>query len=230
MLFRGTHFKNPTRTSIILIIAGFILIGGGFFSFVSLGEDVLEGEKFALDRIVNNFVDTINPPWLTETMGYITEAGSVWVLSALSVIVISYLLFISNKSKWVALFFAVNMIGISALTKGLKLLFERQRPEVIEAYDGVGYSFPSGHSTGAFAFYGFMIYLVTVSRFTSKVKWTVNILLALFGTTVALSRIFIGVHYFTDVLAGIAVGTAWLLVSIAALEIMLFKKRRQTGK
>ncbi|SIS47500.1 phosphatase PAP2 family protein [Salimicrobium flavidum] len=230
MLFKGTHITNPTRSSLILIITGFLLIGGGFFFFASLGEEVLEREKFAIDGAVNDFVSNINPPWMSETMGYITEAGSVWFLTLLSLIVIAYLLFISDKSKWITLFFAINMLGISALTKGLKLSFERQRPEVIEAYDGVGYSFPSGHATGAIAFYGFMIYLMTVSRFSPKTKWIVNILLGLFGVTVAVSRIFVGVHYFTDVLAGIALSTAWLLVSIAALEIMLFRKRRNTRK
>ncbi|SDJ43442.1 phosphatase PAP2 family protein [Salimicrobium halophilum] len=230
MLFKGTHISNPTRASIILMIAGFLVIGGGFFFVASLGEEVLEQEKFAVDGLVSDFVSTINPPWMAETMGYITEAGSVWFLTLLSVLVVAYLLFISDKSKWVALFLAVNMLGISGLTKGLKLLFERQRPEVIEAYDGVGYSFPSGHSTGAITFYGFMIYLVVVSRFKNSTRWILGILLGLFGVTVAVSRIFVGVHYFTDVMAGIALGTAWLLVSIAGLEIMLFRKRRRARK
>ncbi|WP_347861228.1 phosphatase PAP2 family protein [Salimicrobium sp. PL1-032A] len=230
MLFKGTHFSNPTRVSIILIVAGFLLIGGGFFFVASLGEDVLEQEKFAADRIVSDFVSTINPPWMAETMGYITEAGSVWFLTLLSVIVVAYLLFVSGKSKWVPLFFAVNMLGISGLTKGLKLLFERQRPEVIQAYDGVGYSFPSGHSTGAIAFYGFMIYLTAVSHMKKGTRWLIGIVLGLFGLSVAVSRIFVGVHYFTDVAAGIALGTAWLIVSIAALEIMLFRKRKRARK
>lgn len=230
MLFKGTNISNPTRVSVISIIIGFLLIGGGFYFFASLGEEVLEREKFAIDGAVNDFVSTINPPWLSELMGYITEAGSVWFLTMLSVGVLGYLLFFSDKSKWVSLFFAIHMLGISALTKGLKLTFERQRPQVIEAYDGTGYSFPSGHATGAIALYGFMIYLLTVSHLKPKTKWIVNIVLGLFGITVAFSRIFVGVHYFTDVLGGIALATAWLLVSIAALEIMLFRKRVRTRK
>nr|WP_256558170.1 phosphatase PAP2 family protein [Halobacillus sp. A1] len=137
------------------------------------------------------------------------------------------LLFFIPYSKWVAVYLAVSMIGISLLTSGLKSLFGRDRPELLDQYDGTGYSFPSGHTTGSTVFYGFMIYLIVVSPLSKPVKWLVNILLFLMILAVSLSRVFLNVHYLTDILGGLALGFSWLLVCIAALEIMLWRGRRK---
>ncbi|MCA0970499.1 phosphatase PAP2 family protein [Halobacillus litoralis] len=230
MLFQGTHIKNPSKMSIALILSGFATVFVAFYLFLSLAEEVWENEKFQIDETVNQFIASFNTPGLTNTMGYITETGSVMWLTIATVLVAAYLFFLSDKSNWVVLFLAINMLGISGLTKGLKLLFERQRPSVIEEFDGTGYSFPSGHSTGAVTFYGFMIYLVVVSRLSKGWKWAINSFLAVWALLVALSRVFIGVHFITDIMAGIAIGLSWLLVCIAALEVMLWRKRRFKNK
>ncbi|WP_117149184.1 phosphatase PAP2 family protein [Paraliobacillus zengyii] len=226
MLFKGTNIKNPSKMSIVLILVGFVTIFGGFYFFLSLAEEVLENESFQIDEVINQFIISINAPWLTNLMGYITETGSVIWITIGTIIVVVYLLFFSKKSNWMATFLIINMVGISGLTKGLKLLFERERPEVIAQYDGTGFSFPSGHSTGAVTFYGFMIYLIAVSRLSRFWKWMINLFLGFWIVIVSLSRVVIGVHYITDIIAGLIFGLAWLLVCIAALEVMLWRKRK----
>ncbi|WP_226577317.1 phosphatase PAP2 family protein [Halobacillus litoralis] len=227
MLFKGIHPSNPSKASIATIIIGFFLMGAAFYSFIVLAEEVVEEQKFAIDQMATDFVSAVNTPSLENFMGTITETGAVWWLTSGSLLILVYLIFISDKSNWLWIFFVINMIGISALTKGLKLIFERQRPEVLAKYDGVGFSFPSGHSSGSITFYGFLIYLVAVSHLNQKWKWVINILLGLLTITIAVSRTFIGVHYFTDILAGLALGLGWLLICIASLEMMLFRKRRR---
>lgn len=226
MLFKGTHVKNPSKASIVLILIGFVTIGLAFYFFMSLAEDVAEQEKFAIDRMVTEFIASFSTPALKNIMGYITYTGSVpWLIGG-TVLLLAYLFFISSKSNWVSIFLLVNMLGISALTKGLKLLFERQRPAVLAQYDGTGYSFPSGHSTGAITFYGFLIYLISISKLDKKWKWMSSILLGIWISLVAFSRIFVGVHYFTDTLAGLSLGLAWLFICIGGLELMLLRNRR----
>ncbi|MFC4559502.1 phosphatase PAP2 family protein [Virgibacillus kekensis] len=227
MLFKGTHIKDLSKVSIILILAGFVIIGSSVFFFLSLAEEVMEKEKFIIDATVNDFIASFNTPWLQDTMGYITEAGSVIWLSIASVILFIYLMFFSKFSRWVAISFAINMIGISGLTKGLKLLFERQRPEVLAQFDGTGFSFPSGHSTGAITFYGFIIYLILISPLEKKWKWTINSLLAVVIFLVAFSRVFLSVHYVTDIAAGLAIGLTWLFTCITALELTIWRQRRR---
>ncbi|WP_431800461.1 phosphatase PAP2 family protein [Halobacillus andaensis] len=161
-------------------------------------------------------------------MGWITEAGSVKVITILSIILFACLLFAVPISKWAAVYFAVSMIGISLLTKGLKASFGRERPDLLEQYDGTGFSFPSGHTTGSAVFYGFMIYLVVISPLSKTVKWLINGLLILVILLISLSRVYLSVHYFTDILGGLALGFSWLLICIAALEIMLWRGRRKS--
>ncbi|MCP3030282.1 phosphatase PAP2 family protein [Halobacillus sp. A1] len=227
MLFSGTRTSDLSKTSIFIIVFGLLILGGGAYGFTEIGEEVLEQEKFAVDAAAVDIVGNADGTWIDTAMGWVTEAGSVTVITILSVIMIISLLFFIPYSKWVAVYLAVSMIGISLLTSGLKSLFGRDRPELLDQYDGTGYSFPSGHTTGSTVFYGFMIYLIVVSPLSKPVKWLVNILLFLMILAVSLSRVFLNVHYLTDILGGLALGFSWLLVCIAALEIMLWRGRRK---
>ncbi|QHE53898.1 phosphatase PAP2 family protein [Pontibacillus sp. HMF3514] len=230
MIFRGTRLSDISKTSIALIVIGFIVVGLSFNFFFELGETVLEDEKFAIDAATTEFINSISTPWIVNAMGLITEAGSVMFLTIASIILAIYLFFFSSFSRWVTVFFAINMGGISALTKILKLSYARKRPSVLEKYDGTGFSFPSGHTTGSIVFYGFIIYLVTVSHLGKRLKWSLNIFIALFALCIGISRLFLGVHFITDVMAGISFGLSWLLICIMALEITLWNQRRRQVK
>ena len=227
MLLKETKISDLSKISIALILIGFIVIGFSFYFFFELGEGVLEEEKFKIDAAATNFINSITTPFITTLMGWITEAGSVMFLTIASIILAIYLFFFSSYSRWVTFYFAITMLGISALTKLLKIAYARTRPSELAQYDGTGFSFPSGHTTGSIVFYGFIIYLVTISHLNNKVKWTLNTLLIIFSLTIGVSRMFLGVHFITDVMAGISFGTSWLLICIMALEVTLWRQRRR---
>ncbi|MFC7063843.1 phosphatase PAP2 family protein [Halobacillus seohaensis] len=226
MLFSGTKITDFSKTSIIIILIGLIVVGTGTYLFTEIAEEVLEQEKFATDTVASNIVNGIQSPILSNIMGWVTEAGSVAFITIFSIVMFIILLFFVSFSKWVAIYFAISMIGISLLTKGLKLLFGRERPELLDQYDGTGFSFPSGHTTGSAVFYGFMVYLIVVSPLNKTAKWCINSLLIIAVLLISLSRVFLNVHYFTDVLGGLALGFSWLIVCIAALEVMLWRQRK----
>lgn len=229
MSFKGLQLSDVPKSSWILIIAGLLTLFTTAFLFLEMGEEVLEQETFMIDQTAQNIVSTINTGILQSIMGLITEAGSVTWLTIGAAVITVYLLFFSSFSRWNAVYFAINMIGISIITTIFKNFFSRQRPEVLAAYDGTGYSFPSGHATGAVTFYGFLAYLIIRSTLAAVWKWVLGTLLTLAALLVAVSRMFLDVHYFTDVLAGISVGLFWLLICIIALELTLWNKyRRQT--
>ncbi|MBX0359149.1 phosphatase PAP2 family protein [Halobacillus sp. Nhm2S1] len=230
MLFSGTKVSDLSKASIILILAGFLLVGGAVYFFTELAAEVLEQEKFVVDQAATDVVRSITTPWMDTFWGWTTELGSVLFISIASVALLIFLLFFSPFSRWVGIYFAIVMIGISSLTKLLKVTFERQRPEVLAEYDGTGFSFPSGHTTGSVVFYGFLIYLIVISPLKKPWKWTINIVLGILIALIGLSRIYLGVHFFTDVVGGTLFGLAWLLVCIAALEITIWnQRRRQSG-
>lgn len=225
--FKGLQLSDVPKSSWILIIAGLLTLFTTAFLFLEMGEEVLEQETFMIDQTAQNIVSALNTDVLQSIMGLITEAGSVSWLTAGAAVITVYLLFFSSFSRWNAVYFAVNMIGISIITTVFKNFFSRQRPEVLAAYDGTGYSFPSGHATGAVTFYGFLAYLVIRSTLAAVWKWLLGTLLTLAALLVAVSRMFLDVHYFTDVLAGISVGLFWLLICIIALELTLWNKYRR---
>ncbi|SHN22886.1 phosphatase PAP2 family protein [Gracilibacillus kekensis] len=216
--------KDLSKAAIITLILGFIAIILTTAMFLELAEDVLEKEIFMIDHFFQDYLVSDSNNWFYQMMEILTEAGSVLFLTVASVMVIAYL-FLTKKSKWYILFLIVNMVGISLLTKVLKLLFERERPELIDQYDGTGFSFPSGHSTGAIAFYGFIIYLIWKKVSIKWVKFLALVLSGFLAVAIPLSRVVLGVHYFTDILAGMSLGLAWLITCLIALEFLLWRRK-----
>ena len=218
-------FKQFLQKNLIWIVLAIVLIGGAFFLFAEIADDVFEKEKFQIDQMASQFVSSIQSDTLDSIFGFITELGAVWLIATGSIIVGIILLFYPSNRLWRVLYFAVTMIGISVLTSSLKELFERDRPNLIQEYDGTGYSFPSGHSTGPMVFYGFIIYLIIRSRFPLVAKWIVGIVLGLLIFLIGFSRIYLGVHYASDVIGGFLLGFARLATNIDILEITIRKNK-----
>ncbi|UOQ48541.1 phosphatase PAP2 family protein [Gracilibacillus caseinilyticus] len=219
--------KNILKPTFLFLIAGFVLLFLTMSLFIELADDVLENEKFKIDHYFQEVLTYTANDTLYQWMTWITEAGSV-PLIAISSVIVAVLLLIFTSNKWYSILFSLNMIGISLLTKVLKMVFQRNRPELIAAFDGTGYSFPSGHSTGAVAFYGFLIYLVWKLVTNRAVKWCIILLLGMLTIAIPYSRVVLGVHFFTDIMAGIALGLSWLIICIFTMEYMLWRaKKRQ---
>ncbi|MFZ4454551.1 phosphatase PAP2 family protein [Salibacterium aidingense] len=222
---RNSATKIPVLP-ILYIISALFIIGVTFFIFAELADEVLEEEKFALDRHAAAFTASIQRDWLYQVMAWITELGSVAWLTTASVLLCVFIFFVYRRKWWRLLYFAVAMIGISILTKSLKVTFERERPDLLEQFDGTGFSFPSGHSTGPMVFYGFIIYLTVKSGISRTGKWILNSILVLLILLIGCSRVYLSVHYATDVAAGFALGLCWLVVCLLILEYTLWRRKR----
>ena len=191
------------------------------FLFARLASEMGEGETLAFDRYVllalrnpQDPADPIGPAWLADTFVNITSLGSNVVLGLLSLIVVGYLLVSGRRSG--AVIVAASAIGAGLLSYLLKGFFHRPRPDVVahivQAHTA---SFPSGHSLGSAAIYltlGLM--LTRFDRKSAVRRYTVAVAVIL-TILVGLSRLFLGVHWPTDVLAGWAMGAAWALMCFA---------------
>ena len=170
--------------------------------------DVLSKEIYQLDVVGYDYIsqhlifDNITP-----IVKVITQLGGV-----IGLIAIAAILSIAIKNKKTILLIWANL-GISALLNQiLKYVIQRPRPTEYRIIDESGYSFPSGHSMVSAAFYGFLIYLIYKNVKNKYLKWgligVLGILIILIGT----SRIYLGVHYTSDVLAGFLISISYLIV------------------
>lgn len=192
--------------------------------FIELAEDVLKGEGFYIDQVFEEIFVLSDSQGLYTFYRWITELGSFWFLLLASLITVGVLRKFYHQ-RFLITMFIVTMIGTSSLTLLLKQFFGRERPNVIEALDGVGYSFPSGHATGAMAFYGFLIFLVAISHQTRLLKVILTSIFVLIILNIMMSRVFLHVHYFTDIIAGATLSFVWLGISIISIS-WLWKRKK----
>jgi membrane-associated phospholipid phosphatase len=187
---------------------GWLLALVSTWIFLDLAGDVWLKEGFTWDAPIMLAIHRYTRPWLTQLMLLITQTGS-WVAVVVMAIVLYWLW--RHARKLDVLTALVSFVGAVATSSVLKLVFARPRPEVFPPLVPVDtYSFPSGHTLAAMGLYGLMAILLWRGR---QRGWA--ILSAAWVLVVGLSRIYLGVHYPSDVLASLALGTLWLVVIMA---------------
>ena len=148
----------------------------------------------------------------TTFFKFITEFGDVLVLTI--IMVISLVLI---KQKKYGMLLGVNLIASAGVSKILKHIFLRKRPTDMLIEQG-GYSFPSGHSFVSLAFYGLIIYLITKSTINEKYKKLIILLLIILILLIGLSRIYLKVHFPSDVVGGFTSGLIYLIIFIEIIK------------
>lgn len=177
-------------------------------AFLAILEDVFEYEQLKMDVIVYKMVvENMRLEPLTTILKVMTNLGGAYVLIGISIFSIIVL-----KNKKISLGIIINLIIITLLNVLLKNIIDRPRPEGYRIITETGYSFPSGHSMVSMAFYGLLIYLIWKNVGNKKIKYISCILLGLLITMIGFSRIYLGVHYASDVLGGFVISIAYLIV------------------
>jgi membrane-associated phospholipid phosphatase len=124
------------------------------------------------------------------------------------------LFFLLKKHRWYSLTVPVVSLGSFVVMSSVKLLFSRARPDDPVFRAALGFSFPSGHAMSAMTFYGLLIYLVWKNVDSVILKWILTFLLIIFIHLIGFSRIYLRVHYASDVMAGFSLGLIWLVLSL----------------
>lgn len=209
--------RHAGRDKVTYIVI-FLLMGLGITAFATLADRVIENEPHAFDRSIllsfrheNDPSQTLGPPWVDEAVRDVTALGSTTVLTLVTLGVTIYLLLI-RKYYW-ALITALSVVTGLLVSQGCKAFFSRPRPDVVpHAMEVFTASFPSGHSMLSAVVYltlGVLIARVQESRLVRSYVLGLAIFLSII---VGLSRIYLGVHWPTDVIAGWSLGSAWALL------------------
>lgn len=223
----GHHLSRWIGQTITVGLAlGLLLSLGVILLFAELAEDVMEGESRAFDTAVLLWIDAHSPEWLYGPMLAVTTLGYYWFVLAL--LVVATVFFYVKRRRISAILLPVATLGGMVLTTVLKAVFERARPDLFESgYTASFYSFPSGHATMAVGFYGTLTLLLAL-RLKGARRWAVVAFGVLLVLLIGFSRLYLGVHYPTDILAGYLAAPLW--VSIVGLFYFLWRAVRRTTK
>ena len=182
--------------------------------FFSLAEDVFNKEIMNGDIVGYKLVSTfLISDFTTPIAKFITNFGGAIILIGLA-----FMLFIFIKNKKIGVSIISNLAIITVLNQLLKIIVQRPRPTEFRIVEESGYSFPSGHSMVSMAFYGYLIYLIYKYVKNKYLKWISIILLSILICFIGISRIYLGVHYTSDVLGGFFISISYLIIYISAVN------------
>ena len=188
--------------------------------FCALAEDVFNKEIMKGDIIGYKIVSTfLISDFATPIAKFITNFGG-----AIFLVIATITLFIVIKNKKIGISILSNVAIVTVLNQLIKRILQRPRPTEYRIIEETGYSFPSGHSMVSMAFYGYFIYLIYKYVKNKYVKWISIILLSLLICLIGISRIYLGVHYTSDVLGGFLISISYLIIYISAANKFIIEK------
>ncbi len=202
--------KNFKWIILFICIVGFLALAEDVFNKEIMNGDVI-GYKIISDFFISDFA--------TPIAKFITNFGGAIFLG---VLVVTLFIVIKNKKIGASIF--SNLVIITVLNQLLKRILQRPRPTEFRIAEETGYSFPSGHSMVSMAFYGYLIYLIYKHIKNKYIKWISITLLSTLILLIGMSRIYLGVHYTSDVLGGFLISIAYLIIYINIMDKYVLEK------
>jgi undecaprenyl-diphosphatase len=216
------------------LLVSLLVIAAALFAFFRIASEMLEGDTMALDRAIlvglrapADPAIPIGPRWLPEAMTNLTALGSMTVLPLVTLALVFYLMLARRRRT--ALFLLLATSGGIVLGALLKLAFARPRPALVpHLVDVTSSSFPSGHAADSAIVYLTLAALLARSVPERGPRLYVIAVAILLTLSIGVSRVYLGVHWPSDVVAGWSIGAAWALAcSIAHSRILLFAAERK---
>lgn len=235
----GKFIGTYTLVALILIVFVFVVfkyfnrykisilaLSATLTAFVFFTSELMENELSPLDSRIYGFLSNLISEDMTDLMKIISDMGSAIVLILIAVVLLLWL-WKKQKLKLYGSMIIVNLAIVSFLNLLFKTVFHRERPDILRLVQVSGYSFPSGHSMVSAAFYGYLIYLcILVVKKPWKQLLSSVLLVLIF--MIGISRIYLGVHYASDVIGGFLAGFSWLIIFITLLQTYNQKKNKVT--
>ena len=231
MLRKEISQRLSRRLGFVLTVElalGLLLSLGVIALFAKIVEDVSEGESRRFDTAVLLWIHAHFPSWLYEPMLFVTALGYYWVV--LPLLAIMAYAFCRARARISATLLVIAVIGSMLMNTTLKDVFQRARPELFDSgYTASFYSFPSGHATIAVGFYGTLT-LLLAWRLDGLWRWAVVATGVALVLLIGFSRLYLGVHYPTDILAGYLSAAIWVGTVGGALLLWRTLRKRRSGE
>ena len=195
---------RAVRTGVVVAVAATVL-------FCWLTVVMLRGEMAGFDHAIRTEVHNLATPWLTASVEALTWLGALQVLALVDGVAI--VVFVHAGRRWEAKFVLLVSTGALLLENALKFSIQRPRPPPFFGTDPTTYSFPSGHALFSLCVYGALAAVLGGTSARRAIIWP---FLAFLVVAIGGTRIYLGVHYPSDVIAGYLIGIAWLCTALAA--------------
>ena len=209
--------KNNWRWMILFIcLIGFLALAEEVFH-----QEIMNGDIVGYDIVSKLFKFNVSTP----IAKFITNFGG-----AIFVISLTTILFFVIKDKKIGISIITNLGIVTILNQIIKFIMQRPRPTEFRIIEETGYSFPSGHSMVSLAFYGYLIYLIYKYINNKHLKRTLIIILSVLICIIGVSRIYLGVHYTSDVLGGFLISFAYLIIYIELVNKFVLEKNKDDKK
>ena len=209
--------KNNWRWMLLFIcLIGFLALAEDVFH-----QEIMNGDIVGYDIISKLFKFNVSTP----IAKFITNFGG-----AIFVISLTTILFFVIKDKKIGISIITNLGIVTILNQIIKFIMQRPRPTEFRIIEETGYSFPSGHSMVSLAFYGYLIYLIYKYINNKHLKRTLIIILSILICIIGVSRIYLGVHYTSDVLGGFLISFAYLIIYIELVNKFVLEKNKDDRK
>ncbi|MBW4510331.1 MAG: phosphatase PAP2 family protein [Scytonematopsis contorta HA4267-MV1] len=227
MVRKISHFwLRHIHPRLITLIATLGIAGLGIcllilFIVGKLAEEVLEKEAFTFDKTFLLWLHQFANPTFDNLMLFVTQLGDPTIVTIVAGTTLAILWW--QRYRLEAMVFVLTCLGGFILNTGLKLFFSKTRPQLWkQLIVETSFSFPSGHAIGSMVLYGFVAYLL--ATFYPKFSQIIYTLAVILIVAIGVSRLYLGVHWPTDIIAGYGVGFLWLMVCITMEQ--LSKKAR----
>ena len=200
--------KTKKTKSGFLLLGALLVAATALFVFGWLADEMLEGDTQKFDEFVREAIHRHAALGITWFMQGFSFLGSAAVVTTLCILAIAAFLYFRQARPAVLL--SITMVGMAVLDITLKLAFHRPRPVAYFGPTPTTYSFPSGHAMGSVCFYGVLAATLAARASGRRTKWCIWTAAVLLIGMIGYSRIYLGVHYPSDVIAGYCAGAVWV--------------------
>jgi membrane-associated phospholipid phosphatase len=171
----------------------------------------------------------LTAPLAVDACKFMTQFGSMWAIAGVAVLLLVMLVY--QRKSGLLCWWLVILVGGGLLDQGLKEVFQRERPHITDPVAlEQSYSFPSGHALGSAVSYGFIMYLLVARRPPTRSRLAMVGVLVVWVLVIGFTRLFLGLHHFTDVIGGFAAGTAWLAACLSGMAMFRRGQCRRSVK
>lgn len=216
--------KKKAKGITLGLVIAIILFLATVFIFWRITDEIVLEKDGGFDDVVFKMLSHYTNPATTYIMLLFTFFGSTKFLLPAYILLAGFFLFY-KRNRWQSL--SVAAIGLTSigLLFLLKNIFHRHRPLEPLTKNVIGYSYPSGHSFSSFTFFGLLTYIIWQTNISKIWKWILSIVFIGMAACIAISRVYLHVHFASDVVAGFCLSIIWLSISL-----LILKKIQNSGK